>query len=370
MANGREEIAAPMTHPNPTRRQAALQVGAGALTLSAPGWAAAQDEKPLQRIAFGSCARQNKPQPIWDHVLAATPDLFVFLGDNVYGDTDDPAELQAKYAMLASKPGFQKLRAAVPIRAIWDDHDYGRNDSGRENPMKDASRAIFCDFFGEPEGSPRRTQEGGIYGAWVFGPPGQRVQLILPDLRWNRTPVKSRFGYVGLAGAYIAGAVLPKAGFGGSYRPQRGPGAELLGPAQWAWLEAQFQVPADLRVIGSSLQVLSLGTGWEAWDQFPDEAERLIGLIGSAPNTVLISGDVHYGELTRLDREGAAPLWDVTSSGLTETWPNLPPNKRRVSAYKGRSFGLLEIDWTAKQVNAQVRDEEGGVRLSQAIAFG
>lgn len=359
-----------MTSSNPTRRQAALQVGAGALALGAPGFAAADPEKPLRRIAFGSCARQNKPQPIWQHVTATAPDLFVFLGDNVYGDTDDPAELQAKYAMLAAKPEFQALKANVPIRAIWDDHDYGRNDAGRDYPMKDASRALFCDFFGEAEDSPRRTQEGGIYGSWLFGPPGQVVQLILPDLRWNRSPVKSRFGFAGMAGAYIAGALLPRAGFGGSYRPQRGPGAELLGAAQWAWLEAQFAVPADLRLIGSSLQALSLGTGWEAWDQFPDEADRLIALIGASPNTILLSGDVHYGELTKLDREGAAPLWEVTSSGLTETWPNLPPNKRRVSAYQGRNFGLLEIDWAAKRVMAQVRDEDGGVRLAQDIAFG
>jgi len=70
-----------------------------------------------RRIAFGSCARQDKPQPIWDAVLASEPDLFVFLGDNIYGDTRDPTVLRAKYAQLAAQPGFKRLRERVPVLA-------------------------------------------------------------------------------------------------------------------------------------------------------------------------------------------------------------------------------------------------------------
>ena len=72
-----------------------------------------------RRIAFGSCARQDKPQPIWDAVLASEPDLFVFLGDNIYGDTRDPTVLRAKYAQLAAQPGFKRLRERVPVLATW-----------------------------------------------------------------------------------------------------------------------------------------------------------------------------------------------------------------------------------------------------------
>src|ERR1700754_3659142 len=115
---------------------------AGTALTGLAGAAAAQadphprSDRALTRIAFGSCADAAKPQPIWDADLAAEPDLFVFLGDNVYLDTRDPEVMRRKYAQLAAQPGFQRLKATTPILAIWDDHDFGENDAGVEYPMK------------------------------------------------------------------------------------------------------------------------------------------------------------------------------------------------------------------------------------------
>src|SRR5436309_4872111 len=87
--------------------------------------------EPLRRIAFGSCASQERPQPIWDAVIAAKPELFLFLGNSIYADTDNTEVLKAKYAQLAAVPGFQKLLQTCPLTyAIWDDHDYGTPDAG------------------------------------------------------------------------------------------------------------------------------------------------------------------------------------------------------------------------------------------------
>jgi alkaline phosphatase D len=349
----------------PTRR-AVLATTAAAL---AAGPALADPATPLTRLCFGSCARETKDQPIWNAILAKQPELFVFLGDNIYADTTDPEVMARKYAALAAKPGFQKLKASTPIRAMWDDHDYGANDSGADYAMKDEARRQFCDFWSEAPDSPRRTQEGGVYAAYLFGPPGQRVQLILPDLRWNKTPVTPPGGFFAVATKYLAAKITGR-GARGAYRPVVDPAATMLGAAQWAWLERQFQEPADLRIIGSSLQALSRGTGWEAWDLFPHEQQRLEALIGQAGNVVLLSGDVHYAELTRAERPGAPPLWELTSSGLTEVWPNLPPNDRRVATYRGRNFGLVEIDWAARSVALSACDEQGAVKLSQAVGFG
>ncbi|MCA9448624.1 MAG: alkaline phosphatase family protein, partial [Candidatus Omnitrophica bacterium] len=47
------------------------------------------EEGVLSRIAFGSCARQGQPQPIWDSIAASDPDVFLFIGDNIYGDSED-----------------------------------------------------------------------------------------------------------------------------------------------------------------------------------------------------------------------------------------------------------------------------------------
>ena len=328
----------------------------------------------LTRIAFGSCAKSDKPQPIWDAVLASKPDLFIFLGDNVYLDTRDPAVMRRKYAELAAQPGFQKLKASVPIIAIWDDHDFGENDAGSDYPMKEETRRLFLDFFGEAADSPRRTRDG-IYTSYVFGPEGRRVQIILPDLRWNRTPLMS----LELGDQDYAVWVKKRAEAGettpGPYARNPEVAATQIGETQWRWLEDQLSVPADVRVFGSSLQVVADFAGWEGWLNFAHDHQRLIGAIRDrkADGLFCISGDTHYGEISRLDVNVPYPLWDITSSGLTEVWPVTPPNALRVgTVLREQNFGLLTLGWggASPTALAQVRDVNGTVRLEQAIRIG
>jgi alkaline phosphatase D len=311
-------------------------------------------EVPLQRIAFGSCADQTQPQPIWDAVLATRPDLFVFAGDNVYADTHDMDTLRARYALLAAQPGFQRLRASVPLLATWDDHDYGENDAGAWYAEKDSSRAVFFDFFGVPADAPRR-QHAGIYDAQVFGPPGRRVQVILLDTRYFRGP----FGRNDL------GEAAYQQGFG-PYGPNPDTSATMLGAAQWAWLAEQLAVPAEVRLVVSSIQVVSAEHGWEVWAQLPHEQARLYRLIEEtgAAGVVFLSGDVHWGELSRHDG-GPYPLYDLTSSAINQEYVEALhlPNARRVgpSAHPYPNFGLVEIDWAAPDplIRLQVRDVQG-----------
>ena len=81
----------------------------------------------LDRIAFGSCAEEGDPQTIWAPLVAAKPDLFLFIGDTIYADTEDMAVMKAKYDQFAKEPGYENLVATCPILATWDDHDYGRD---------------------------------------------------------------------------------------------------------------------------------------------------------------------------------------------------------------------------------------------------
>src|SRR5688500_4138818 len=94
----------------------------------------ADSSRPLTRIAFGCCADEDGPQPVWDAVEGAKPQLLLLLGDNVYGDTLDMDVLRAKYAKLAAIPTFARLRKSCEVMATWDDHDYGTNDAGAEHP--------------------------------------------------------------------------------------------------------------------------------------------------------------------------------------------------------------------------------------------
>ena len=363
-----------MAGPDESRRRfltaGGLLLGAASLPASAAS-SATSAATTLSRIAFGSCANQDKEQPIWEAVLAARPELFIFLGDNIYGDTRDINVLRAKYAQLAAKPGFQRLKASTPLLATWDDHDYGENDAGGEFPMKEDSRRCFLEFWGEPAGSPRWSRDG-IYTSHVYGLPGRRVQVILPDLRFNRTAITP----LDLGAQQYkeweeakrsAGKLVP-----GPYARSPDPKATMLGERQWRWLEQQLLEPADLRIVASSLQVLADFPGWEAWINYAHDHQRLIELIRrtNASGVVFISGDTHYAELSKLDVNVPYTLWDLTSSGLTEVWPVDVPNANRVGTHlREPNFGLIEIDWSRAAVSLRAITQSGKAAIHQELSL-
>ena len=298
-----------------------------------------RSNEPLSRILFGSCCHQDKPQPIWQKIIARKPELFVFLGDNIYGDTRDMEVLHRKYNK--QKPNFEAIRNECDVIAIWDDHDFGENDAGKEYPFRDQSKDLFFDFWDEPENSLRRRDGDGIYASYLYGPEDKRVHVILPDLRYNRDPLRTVDSMKKVRERDLVGL--------GPYLPIMDNQKSMLGEKQWHWLEAQMQVPSRIKIIGSSLQFIATQPGWEAWSNFPADRSRMIGLINkySVEGVIFISGDTHWAELSCQDKNVPYPLWDMTSSGLTETWQNVSPNIYRHNdlSYAGENFGAIYIDW-------------------------
>lgn len=320
----------------------------------------------LHRIAFGSCFDANKPADIWDAVLAAEPDLMVLLGDNVYADTEDMDRMRAEYAKLGAIQAFANLRETCPILATWDDHDYGKNDAGAEYPMRREAQQVMLECFEEPPDSPRWAREG-VYGAQVFGPPGRRVQVILFDTRYFRSPLRER----------------PKTEITplnpGPYIPNMDETATMLGEAQWSWLAEQLRVPAELRLIASSIQVVAEEHGFEKWANFPHERERLFRTIreAKAEGVMILSGDRHMAELSRLDGAVGYPLYDVTSSALNRprAWM-LEPNRHRLGSrfigetFYEANFGVIDIEWLGDndaKLSVQIRNKDGRVVLRHEI---
>lgn len=302
--------------------------------------ALAEPAKPTT-IAFGACAHENRPQPIWDAIVAAKPDLFIFAGDNIYGDTEDMDLLKAKYAKLGAQPGYQKLLKTCPVLAVYDDHDYGLNDGGKHYPKRKESAEICLDFFGVPKDDPRRKHEG-IYGSQITGKPGQRLQIILLDTRYFRDDYdKGRFSKAERQAKKVVGW----------YQPTKDTSRTMLGEDQWTWLEAELKKEAEVRIIVSSIQVVSWEKGMECWGNMPHERDRLFKLIETtkANGTFFISGDVHFTELS-VSEEGPYPLYDLTSSGLNQgpgrVWYQ-STNSYRVPGhvYHQRNFGLIQINW-------------------------
>lgn len=341
------------------------------------------EPQSLQTIAFGSCANQNAPQPVWSAINKNRPDLMIMLGDNVYADVDDAwiksahdgnvtdaltqkvkKHFQAQYDLLSKKKEFIELKKKTPFIATWDDHDFGKDDIGKTFPFKEISKEIFLDFWDEPVDSLRRSQQDGVYTSYYYGDKDKRVQIILLDTRFMRDalyrvdPEHRKIRDTYNVGPYLA-------------NPDEK--VRMLGDVQWQWLEAELAKPADLRIIGSSIQFLSDFTGWESWSNFPKERERLIHLIDkqSAKHVVFISGDTHWSEFSKLERVNSYPLWELTSSGINMEWRKVSPNRNRVSkAYVGSNFGLILIDWReGPSLTMQIRDENNTLVMQRHINF-
>lgn len=350
-----------------------------------------QEALLVSRIAFGSCANQSAPQPIWNAIIDFDPQIFIWLGDNIYGDVRRPfklfgkertigpwknvprfipsseREMQSRYKKTKTNPGYSRLLENTKVIGTWDDHDYGLNDAGKEFNGKITSQRLLLDFLDEPQDSPRRKQ-AGVYTSYTFGPVDRQIKVILLDTRYHRDPLFSD--------------------------------GSILGSSQWTWLESELKGPASaLTIIGSSIQVisnLSAITGpifyLECWGRFPKERERLFKLIADSKRdgVFFISGDVHFGEITRYDCATGYPLFDITASGITQAVEKaVPPPlnfivrfvawlapttmrvmgqhcRRKSCTYGQPNFGAIEIDWDATPVTVkmEVRDVNGFPVLS------
>ena len=329
----------------------------------------AQESAP-ESIAFGSCLHQDKAQAVWNAVYAQRPELFIFMGDNIYGDTRDMNELAAKYSRQNNHSDFALLKRTCPYIGTWDDHDYGQNDAGAEWPYKEESKQLMLDFLGEPQDS-RRRRRPGVYESYSLGPAGQRVQIILLDTRWFRSSLTRL--------SRREASLLNQATGRGPYVPNTSSLAEMLGRAQWKWLEAQLRQPAQVRLIVSSIPIIQEGTGWETWDNYPKQREKLYRLLSEtkANGVILLTGDSHRAEFSRVDDKLPYPLWEVNSSGLTENARSRPPNKNRIGKmFVEDNFGLIRFDWKLEdpQITMEIRDPDNDLvmqntlRLSQLTA--
>ncbi|MFN8287727.1 MAG: alkaline phosphatase D family protein [Chitinophagales bacterium] len=280
----------------------------------------------LSRIAFGSCADQTLDQSILYKVVEKQPQLFIYLGDNIYGDTYNMHELQSEYGQLSCKPEFEKLVSSCRVVATWDDHDFGHNDVGVEYPYKEESKNIFLNFWGEGNNAERHSHSG-IYTSYYFGDSAHLVQVLLLDLRTFRTPLKeNKYGYY----------------------PNTDSAATFLGGQQWQWLQNELSKPAKLRIIGSSSRFDTEADGGECWENFPVEIQRMFQLIRTtqANGVLFISGDIHFAELCKRTEPNLYPVYDFTASPIArhanDPWPNA---YQIASAPVGYNFGMIEVDW-------------------------
>ncbi|MFM1875088.1 MAG: hypothetical protein RL266_825 [Bacteroidota bacterium] len=301
----------------------------------------AAGQKPLTKIAFGSCGHQLGEQFIWNNVVAENPDLWIWLGDNIYGDTEDMEVLRRKYNQLGDNFNYQLLKETCPVIATWDDHDYGVNDGGKDYPKRQESQKVFLEFFEEPAGSPRWSREG-VYMSYVYGDGQNTVKVILLDCRYHRDA--------------------------------RGTDGDVLGDEQWKWLEQEFRnSTAKVVLVGTGYQFVSDQHPFETWGHFPAERTRMLNLIreSGVKGVVFLSGDRHFAELSKLENELTPyPIYDFTSSGLTHANNiMIEKNPNRLHRFLKRNFATIVFNWEEGSVTLQAHRLSGKVAFSETIRF-
>ncbi|MEL6194568.1 MAG: alkaline phosphatase D family protein [Bacteroidota bacterium] len=286
----------------------------------------------VQTIALGSCNNQNSDQVMWKEIQADNPDLWVWLGDNIYADTEDMDEMRGMYNQQKTHPEYKAFISSTAYIGTWDDHDFGANDAGTEYPMKAESQQLFLDFMDVPKNDPRRTQEG-IYASHTYGTDSTNsLKIIMLDGRYFRDP-------------FVDSEESRK-----RYEPTAI--GTFLGEAQWAWLEKELSTnPARMTIIGCGVQMIPTEQGFEKMHNIPAERERLLNLIAASGNehVILLSGDRHIGEISQFQHpEMRYPITEVTASGLTHSYESVgdEPNPFRNGVIVSqRNYGLMQIDW-------------------------
>lgn len=311
------------------------------------------------RIAFGSCSEEDTEEQMWSDIIAQKPQLWIWLGDNVYADTHDMKLLRTQYQKQKTNPEYLKLLEACPVIGIWDDHDYGINDSGKFYTKKKESKEELLRFLDVPANAPVRKHEGA-YSSFTLGAGIQTVKIILLDTRYFRDTL------------YLSNE--------SGRRYDINKTGDVLGEEQWKWLEKELRESvAAINIIGSSIQFIAEDHGYEKWVNFPSARQRLIELISMVQpkNTFFISGDRHIAEISKLKLpELPYELYDFTSSGLTHTWSD-PGMETEINQHRvgdliiQKTFGLIEIDWTGKQpmVSLQIRGYKNILYQKQLLTF-
>lgn len=316
-------------------------------------------DPPDFRIATGSCLYVNDPPydrpgdpygggfEILDAMAAKNPDAMVWLGDNFYyrePDWNTRTGMIYRNTHTRSYPGLQPLLASAHNYATWDDHDYGPDNSDWAWREKATAREVFDLFWGNPELGPPELG-GSIATRFEWGD----VEFFLLDNRWFRSSEYRLSGH-----------------------------RQVFGETQLQWLvDALTYSRASFKIIVSGGQLLNPVPDFDSYATYPVERARFLQLLeeNNVWGVVLLSGDVHYTVLSKLDRRGTYPLWEITTSPITAGPASVDPNDydnhlaEPGTLFVERNFATLDFSGPERDrvMNVTVWDAAGEALWSKEI---
>ncbi|MEO7742990.1 MAG: alkaline phosphatase D family protein [Usitatibacter sp.] len=308
-------------------------------------------DPPTVRIATGSCAylndnkydRPGKPygggEGIFDTIAATNPDLMLWLGDNIY--LRDPEwtsreGINRRYRFYRTHPSLRKLWSAAPNIAIWDDHDFGPDDSDASFTNRIWTQEMFRRYWPLPYAAP----PDGLYGMVTQGD----VDIFMLDDRSYRYPN----GWAD------------------------GPEKAMYGAMQMQWLKAALVYSrAPFKIIAGGNQFWNKASRWECWTtRYPDESQAFRRWLGEAkiPGVIFLSGDIHFARMLRIERPGTYPILELTTSPLTAGPITDPGDEERSNPdmvpgtmYNDRNFAMITVSGPrfARSIAIELMDTQG-----------
>ncbi|MFZ6051407.1 alkaline phosphatase D family protein [Halocola ammonii] len=309
---------------------------------------------PNFSLAIGSCAYVNEKKYEWpgklygsgyeifESIYEKRPDAMLWLGDNVYlrePDWYSRSGIFHRYSHTRSLPELQPLLASCPHYAIWDDHDFGPDDSNGSFVQKDLTKEAFNAFWSDDY---MIFPDGGITQQFRFGD----MDFFLLDNRWWRTDPDLAEGK-----------------------------KQMLGKEQIDWLILALKSSsAPFKFVAVGGQVLNDHVVYENYSNFAKEREELLKRIdeNNIQNVIFLTGDRHKTELSKLEMENVT-LYDFTCSPLTSKAYDFNNEKNSLSLERTqvaqRNFGILEFSGTEENRKTTIRvfDSEGEELWSEEI---
>ena len=285
------------------------------------------------KIGLGSCLDQDYPQPIWQSIKKEDLNYFIFLGDNVYGDTRYGSLRKMKSAYDKQKKVLPDFLNDISIFSIWDDHDFGINDGGADYRFKRQAQELYLDFWEITKDDDRSNREGIYFSKnEIFF--DKKFKFIFLDTRFFRSKLKGKKS---------------------NYIENIEPDATILGNAQWTWLENELKSDFDFLFIFSSIQIIAKDHRFEKWSNFPIERAKLFELLEQFNDkTILFSGDRHRAGIYR--KNG---IIEVTSSSMNKPGSSFSETDSYLigKTYPQENYGVLEI--LENTIHINIKDIKG-----------
>ena len=285
------------------------------------------------KIGLGSCLDQDYPQPIWQSIKKEDLNYFIFLGDNVYGDTRYGSLRKMKSAYDKQKKVLPDFLNDISIFSIWDDHDFGINDGGADYRFKRRAQELYLDFWEITKDDDRSNREGIYFSKnEIFF--DKKFKFIFLDTRFFRSKLKGKKS---------------------NYIENIEPDATILGNAQWTWLENELKSDFDFLFIFSSIQIIAKDHRFEKWSNFPNERAKLFELLDQFNDkTILFSGDRHRAGIYR--KNG---IIEVTSSSMNKPGSSFNETDSYLigKTYPQENYGVLEI--LENTIHIKIKDIKG-----------